>query len=75
MLPVLCTANIKKQNLQSRSFREHSYTAHNIPKAKLILLHNVRLCVHVASDTKGSSEINDIGVILSQTQLFQVHET
>lgn len=75
MLPVLCTANIKKQNLQSKSFTEHSYTAHNIPKAKLILLHNVRLCVYVVSDTKGSSEINDIGIILTQTQFFQVHET
>lgn len=75
MSPVLCTANIKKQNLQSRSFTEHSYTAHNIPKAKLILLHNVSLCVHVVSDTKGSSEINGIGMILTQTQFFQVHET
>lgn len=31
-------------------------------------------CVHVVSDTKGSSEINGISIILTQTQLFQVHE-
>lgn len=30
-------------------------------------------CVHVVSDTKGSSEINGIG-ILTQTQLFKAHE-
>lgn len=28
----------------------------------------------MVSDTKGSNEINGIGIILTQTQLFQVHE-